>query len=84
MKSAGQAGMCLETFILRIQFYIPAFSLTKRNHLIGAMTNLYKGPSIKYERKVFRKTNISNPMVRTHQRVRNVSFSENFAHVLNG
>ena len=43
MKSAGQAGMCLETFILRNQFYILAFSLTKWNHLIGAMTNFVQG-----------------------------------------
>ena len=48
---------------------------------------LNKGPSIKYVRKIFRKTNISNPLIRTHscayQGVRNVSFSENFAYVLN-
>ena len=25
-----------------------------------------KGPSIKYVRKIFRKTNISNPLIRTH------------------
>ena len=43
MKSARQAGMCLETFILRIQFYIPAFSLTRRNHLIGAMKKFVQG-----------------------------------------
>ena len=47
-----------------------------------------KGPSIKYVRKIFQKTNISNPLIRTrtreYQRVRNVSFSENFAYVLNG
>ena len=48
---------------------------------------LYIGSSIKYVRKIFRKTNISNPMIRTHkcayQRVKNISFSENFAYVLN-
>ena len=37
-----------------------------------------KGPSIKYVRKIFRKTNISNPLKRTrtcaYQGVRNVSF----------
>ena len=47
-----------------------------------------KGPSFKYVRKIFRKTNSSNPLIRTptsaHQGVRNVSFSENFAYVLNG
>ena len=47
-----------------------------------------KGSFIKYVRKVFRKTNISNPLIRTRtcaeQGVRNVSFSENSAYVLNG
>ena len=47
-----------------------------------------KGSSIKYVRKIFRKTNISNPLIHTrtcaYQRVRNVSFSENFAYILNG
>ena len=47
-----------------------------------------KGSSIKYVRKSFRKTNISNPLIRTctrtcaYQGVRNASFSENFAYVL--
>ena len=39
------------------------------------------GSSIKYVRNIFRKTNISNPLIRTracaYQGVRNVSFSEN-------
>ena len=43
---------------------------------------------VKYIRKIFRKTNISYPMVRKRmcvkQEVRNVSFSEDFAYVLNG
>ena len=38
----------------------------------------FLGPSIKYVRKIFRKTNISNPLIRTQ----NVSFSENFAYAL--
>ena len=46
----------------------------------------HKGPCIKYVRKIFRKTNISNPLIRTctsaYQGVRNVSFSENFAYVI--
>ena len=45
------------------------------------------GSSIKYVRKIFRKT-ISNPLIRTrtcaYQGVRNVNFAENFAYVLNG
>ena len=40
-----------------------------------------RGPSIKFVHKIFQKTNISNPPIRT-QGVRNVSFSENFAYVL--
>ena len=51
------------------------------------LTNDSKGLSIKYARKIFRKTNISNPLIRTrtcaYQGVRNVSFSENFTYVLN-
>ena len=47
-----------------------------------------QGPSIKYVDKIFRKTNISNPLIRTrtcaYQGVANVSFSGNFAYVLNG
>ena len=43
------------------------------------------GSSIKYLRRIFRKTNISNPLIRTrtcvYQGVKNVSFSENFAYV---
>ena len=46
------------------------------------------GSSIKYVSKIFRKTKISNPLIRTRtcacQGVRNVSFSEDFAYVLNG
>ena len=52
------------------------------------LTNDSKGLSIKCARKIFRKTNISNPLIRTrtcaYQDVRNVSFSENFTYVLNG
>ena len=48
---------------------------------------IQKGSPIKYVRIIFRKTNISNPLIRTHtcayQGIRNVSFSENFAYILN-
>ena len=51
------------------------------------LTNDSKGLSIKYASKIFRKTNISNPLIHTrtcaYQGVRNVSFSENVAIVLN-
>ena len=47
-----------------------------------------KGSSIKYVRKISWKTNISNPLIRArtceYQGFRNISFSENFAYVLNG
>ena len=39
MKSA-RAGMSRETSIFRIQLYIPAFSLTRRKPLTGAMTDV--------------------------------------------
>ena len=46
------------------------------------------GSSIKCVRKMFRQTNGSNPLIRTrtcaYQGARNISFSENFAYVLNG
>ena len=44
------------------------------------------GLSIKHIRKIFRKTNISNPLIHTHVCVSggNVSFSENFPYVING
>ena len=48
---------------------------------------LYKVSSIWYMGKVFRKTNISHPLIRTckceYYGVRNVSFSENLAYLLN-
>ena len=43
------------------------------------------GLSIKYVRKMFRKTNVSNPLISTrtcaYQGVRNVNFLDNFAYV---
>ena len=41
------------------------------------------GSSILYVRKIFLKTNIFYPLTCTYQEVRTVSFSENFAYVLN-
>ena len=38
MKSSRQAGMLLETIILRIQLYIPVFSLSRQKPLTAAMT----------------------------------------------
>ena len=56
------------------------------DNTIPASFHLFRVPSIRYVRKIFRKTNISNPLMRTrtraYQGVRNVNFSENFACVL--
>ena len=45
-----------------------------------SQVNVLKGPSIKCVCKILRKTNISNPLIRTrtcaYQKVRNVGFSE--------
>ena len=50
-------------------------------------TNITRVSFIQYARKIFRKTNISYPLVRRrtreYQRVRNVSFSKDFGYVLN-
>ena len=55
---------------------------------LDAKFDLTKWLSINYVRKIFRKTNVSNPLIRTrtcaNEGVRNVSFLEYFAHVLNG
>ena len=51
------------------------------------LLKLRKGSSIKYVRKIFQKTNISNPLIRirtcAYQGVINISFLENFVYVLN-
>ena len=56
-------------------------------HLFQLLTDYYL-KSMKYVRKIFPKTNISNPPIRTrtcaYQGVWNVSFSENFTYVSNG
>ena len=58
----------------------------KINHLLKI--HLGKEASVKYVRNISRKSNIPNPLIRTrtcaYQGVRNVSFSENLAYVLNG
>ena len=64
------------------QFVIFIFQIWFHNFF----SNLWS--SIKYVSNIFRKANISNPLMRTRtgacQGVRNVSFSGNFAYVLNG
>ena len=51
-------------------------------------TQSYYGSSTKYVRKIFQKTNISNPLMRirtcAYKGVRNVSFLKNFAYILYG
>ena len=62
--------------------------ITVRIIILIAIGMITKGSSIKYVRNISRKTNISNPLIRTrkcaYQGVKNVSFSENFTYVLNG
>ena len=61
--------------------------LRERENYFKAKTSLVKaslGSFIKYVRKIFRKTNISIPLIGTrtsaYQGVKNVSFTENFAY----
>ena len=60
----------------------------KKSHLAGQYESFHRESSIKFVRKIFRKTNSSHPLIRTrtctYQGGRNASFSENFAYVLNG
>ena len=62
---------------------VTSISQVFRNPLSG----WFRYGIIYYVRKIFRKTNISYPLIRTrtctYQGVRNVSFSENFAYVVN-
>ena len=71
------------SFILFL-YFIPFVFCT----LLTSVIVTSKGPSINYLRKIFRKTNISPPpLIRTrtcaYQGVRNGSFSESFAYILN-
>ena len=63
-------------------------SLEDANLLILTKNGTDKEQSINYVRKIFRETNISTPLILTrtcaYQEVRNVSFPENFAYLLNG
>ena len=64
------------------------YSIAIFTGILQKMEHCCMGLSIKNVRKIFRKTNISNHLIRTrtcvYQGVRNVSFSGNFAYVLNG
>ena len=60
-----------------------------RNYFINLPEDSFNmGSSIKRVRRIFQKTNFSNPLMRTptyaYQGVRNVIFPENFAYVLDG
>ena len=82
--------ICLQWLILECNFNINYSS----HHCIisGAqfieICICHKGSFIKYVCKIFRKTKISNPLIRTrtyaYQEVRNVSFLENFTYALSG
>ena len=64
------------------------FKKLKNNILLRYLLFFVMIASIRLSSTIFRKTNISNPLMRTrtctYQGVRNVSFSENFAYVFNG
>ena len=64
------------------------WQILESNKTVYLWRNFRSGSSIKYIRKIFRKTSISKPLISTrtcaYQGVRNVSFLENFAYVLNG
>ena len=69
---------------LKIWYYVwrsqAKSCISKINQIVFGqefMQHIWGGASIKYVSKIFRKTNISNPLIR------NVSFLENFAYVLN-
>ena len=61
-------------------YIIGTIQSEKFGQMIPHHYSIRQGPSIKYVRKMFRKTNISNPLIRTrtcaYQGVRNVSFSK--------
>ena len=68
-------------------FCTPGISHCLDKIFLSNCLSLPKESSIKCILEIFRKTNISNPLLRTrtcaHQGIRNVSFSETFAYVLN-
>ena len=70
---------------INLRSSLPGDVLTKYSHELPRKLKVFTtGLSIKYVRKIFRKTNISNPRTCAYQGVRNVSFSEYFAYALNG
>ena len=71
-----------------VRIYKPLPPVNPSKHVCSFNFNKSMASSIKYVRKIFRKSNISNPRIRTRMcaylGVRNVDFSEIFAYVLNG
>ena len=70
--------------------YLNTFYAVKLKNQIAKAWNVWNlilGSLIKYVRRIYQKNNISNTLIRTrgwsYQEVRNNSFSENLAHVLN-
>ena len=58
----------IKPFVPNVPFLYP---LKTFDDSVGNKWANRKGSSIKYVRKIFRKTNISNPLIRTHVRVCN-------------
>ena len=94
-KMLQNTGVSIRTVFLNFHFF-------KKMSIFGTELFAYRfvqmvqngtkhqiqGSSIQDMCKIFRKINISYPLIRTHpcayQGVRNVSFSKNFVYVLNG
>ena len=77
-----------QNFSRPVRIYKPLPPVNPSKHVCSFNFNKSMASSIKYVRKIFRKSNISNPRIRTRMcaylGVRNVDFSEIFAYVLNG
>ena len=76
----------MTTFTLNVEDLTLIEGYSDCNHQVSTHFLLQLGSSIKYVRKIFWKTSISNTLIRTrtcaYQGVRNISFSENFTYEL--
>ena len=68
--------------------WAPSLNISFSLYINFSLSEEALGPSIKYVYKIFRKTNISNLLIRTrmcaYRGVRDTSFLEDFAYILNG
>ena len=73
--------MCTPKYVLKTSMnrQVLFTLLTMHNKYLRKKADLKilpKGSSIKYVRKIFQKTNISNPLICTRQGVRNIRFTK--------